>query len=149
MDDDARQIIDLTISYTWAIDSKNWAALDQVFVEDATAEMPHRLVGRRQIVERIERTLSSLAATQHIVTNHQVTVSGDEATCRCYLQAQHVRKIDGRRQNYLVGGGYNDSLVRTEDGWRIAHRQLVVTWTEGNPDVITNPSGGDAARRTD
>lgn len=141
MHDDAREIIDLTIAYTWAIDAKDWVALDAVFVEDATAHMPHALTGRQQIVDRISRTLDPLLATQHIVSNHQVLVSGDEATCRCYLQAQHVRKVDGRRRNYVVGGAYHDALIRTADGWRIVHRELVVSWTDGNPAVISNPDG--------
>lgn len=141
MSDDTREIVDLTIAYTWAIDERDWESLDSVFTEDATARMPHPLVGRKEIVDRISRTLDPLSATQHIVSNHQVAVAGDKATCRCYLQAQHVRKVDGRRQNYLVGGIYNDALVRTTDGWRIAHRELVVTWTDGNPEVITNPGG--------
>ena len=137
---DVQAIIDVTIAYAWAIDSKDWRALDDVFLEDATAEMPHPLAGREQIVARIARTLEPLAVTQHIVANHQVEINGDSAACRCYLQAQHVRKIDGRRENYLVGGSYLDQLVRTGNGWRIAHRRLVVTWTDGNPDVVQVPN---------
>lgn len=137
---DFQAIVDVTIAYAWAIDSKDWRALDEVFMDDATAEMPHALSGRDNIVARIARTLEPLSMSQHIVSNHQVEVNGDSATCRCYLQAQHVRKIDGTRQNYLVGGSYVDQLVRTGDGWRIAHRRLIVTWTEGNPDVVQVPN---------
>jgi hypothetical protein len=38
--------------------------------------------------------------------------------------------------NYIVGGTYEDRLVRTGAGWRIAHRVMTQTWTEGNPGVV-------------
>jgi hypothetical protein len=37
--------------------------------------------------------------------------------------------------NFIVGGYYEDRVVRTPDGWRIAHRLMQQTWTEGNPNV--------------
>lgn len=139
MSDDTRDIIDLTVAYARAIDERNWAALDDVFVDEATASMPDPLSSRREIVERISRTLTPLDASQHFVSNHLVSIVGDEATCRCYLLAQHVRKIDGRRRTFIVGGGYDDRLVRTSGGWRISHRRLNVTWTDGDPTVIEHP----------
>ena len=69
---------------------------------------------------------------EHDGAVHQVRVDGDTATNRCYLQAQHV--VGGA--NYIVGGRYEDRLVRTDDGWRIAHRALIVMWTEGDPSVL-------------
>ena len=38
--------------------------------------------------------------------------------------------------NYIIAGRYDDRVVRTPDGWRIAHRVLTVDWTEGNPAVV-------------
>ena len=35
-----------------------------------------------------------------------------------------------------MAGVYDDELRRTADGWRIVHRTLTVTWTDGNPAVI-------------
>ena len=61
---------------------------------------------------------------------------GDQATHRCYMHAQHVlRAADGGR-NFIIAGHYVDRLVRTTDGWRITHRDLIVTWTEGNRRVV-------------
>ena len=130
--DDRQAIIDVTIAYCWALDTKDWGRLDDVFVPDATADLggtQHQ--GRADIIDRISTALSRYDDSQHMVTNHEVRVDGDEATCRCYLQAQHVSggPLDG--DNYLVGGRYEDRLVRTPDGWRIAHRELIVMWTDG------------------
>jgi hypothetical protein len=45
------------------------------------------------------------------------------------------RGVDGG-DNFVIGGYYEDDLVRTAAGWRIRHRRLVMTWREGNPGVL-------------
>ena len=131
-------ITNLTIAYTWAIDSHRWDDLDAVFLPDATADLasPATLQGVGAIKARIANALEPLDDSQHIVSNHQIDVDGDEGTCRCYLQAQHVRRTADGGPNFIIGGRYEDRVVRTADGWRIAHRTLVSMWREGNPAVI-------------
>lgn len=129
-------IVDLTVRYAWALDTRQWADLDDVFVPDATARLPGFLGSREAIKDRVRRVLEPLDASQHLVSNHQVIFEGERATCRCSLQAQHVRTLSTGSANYLVGGSYFDQLVRTEQGWRIAHRELVIIWTEGDPAVV-------------
>ncbi len=134
---DRQQIIDLAIAYTWALDTKQLDDLDEVFTEDATGDLRGvACAGRDQIKARIGGAVLRLDATQHLVGNHQVTVDGDEATHRCHLQSQHVLTGCEGGDNYIVGGFYQDRLVRTADGWRIAHRLMRQTWTEGNPGVV-------------
>ena len=134
--DDVNAIIDVTIAYCWAIDSKDWEALRNVFLPDATALLGDERVGIESIIDRIRAALSSLDASQHIISNHQVAVTGDGATSRCYLQAQHVRRAADGGPNYIVAGRYQDRLVRTDDGWRIIRRDLLVDWTAGNVRVV-------------
>jgi len=141
--EDHRAITDLTVAYCWAIDNRDWDALDRVFLPDATADLavPATLQGVEAIKARIARALVPLDDSQHMVSNHQIVVSDDgaTATCRCYLQAQHVRRgVDGG-DNYIIGGRYEDRVVRTADGWRIAHRTLVSMWREGNVAVLHQP----------
>jgi hypothetical protein len=138
---DEHAIVALTIAYTWALDSRDWPTLHQVFLPDATAFLGRELVGIEAIIERISSALSPLDASQHIIANHQVTFdgTGDAATCRCYLHAQHVRAEAAGKgtggPNFIVAGRYLDDLVRIENGWRIKRRTLVVDWTEGNTAV--------------
>lgn len=143
--DDRSAIIDLTIAYCWAIDERRWGDLGEVFLPNATALLgAPELHGLDAIVAHIRGTLEPLDASQHLVANHQVAVHGGQATSRCGFQAQHVRRsaVDGR--TYLVGGRYDDELVRTPDGWRISRRALVPIWREGNPGVLL----GDRPRRS-
>lgn len=132
---DRAAIVDLTVRYTWALDSKNWDDLDNVFLAEATAFLTEELSGVAAIKERVTRALSHLDESQHIVANHQIVIDGDRASCRCYLQAQHVRRSAHGGPNFIVAGRYHDQLIRKAAGWRIARRELVIMWTEGNPAV--------------
>jgi hypothetical protein len=134
--EDHRAIVDLTIAYCWALDSRSWEELDTVFTPSATADLGGRCSGIEAIKDRVSSVLMPLDASQHTVSTHQVRVDGERATCRCYLQAQHVRRASERGSTLMVGGHYRDELVRTGAGWRITERILTVMWTDGNPDVL-------------
>jgi ketosteroid isomerase-like protein len=133
---DRADIIDTAVRYTWALDTKDIDVLDDVFTPDATAMLRGvECVGREQIKARIGGSILRLERTQHLVGNHQVSVNGDEGTHRCQLHGQHVVEGTQGGDNFIVGGYYEDRVVRTPDGWRIAHRLMQQTWTEGNPNV--------------
>lgn len=135
--EDQLAIIAVTVAYCWALDTRDWPALNNVFVPDATAELASPLLhGVEAIKTRIASALDPLDVSQHMVTNHQIDVDGDRATCRCYVHAQHVLKAATGGPNFVIGGRYEDTLARTPDGWRIAHRRLVPMWREGNPLVV-------------
>jgi hypothetical protein len=132
---DRQAIVDLTIAYTYALDTKNWDDLDGVFVPEATAFLTEELVGRDAIKARVRRALEGLDVSQHLIGNHEIRIDGDRASGRCYLQAQHVRDAAPGPPNFIVAGRYDDDYVRTPDGWRIERRVLTIMWTEGNPAV--------------
>ena len=134
---DEREIIDTTIAYAVAIDARQWDVLRvRVFLPDATATLGRPLVGVESIVARIDKALSGLDSSHHLLGNHQVTIDEDTATCRCYFQAQHTRQAAEGGPNYIVAGVYADDLVRTSAGWRISHRDLHVVWSDGNTEVV-------------
>lgn len=141
---DRADIIDLTHTYCWALDSKDFALLDDVFLPDARGDMRTKTIleGREAIVSRISAAINLFDATQHLVGNHRIDVAddGDHATCRTYLQSMHVKYGAESGENYLIGGHYEDELVRTADGWRIAFRRLVSVWTDGNVEIARRPS---------
>ena len=134
---DRTAITDLTIAYCWALDSHDWDGLDDVFASDVTAELASPLLtGVEAIKARVKLALDPLDDSQHMVTNHQIAIDGDQATCRCYLHAQHVRHGVEGGDNFVIGGRYEDTVVRTSGGWRIQHRRLVSMWRDGNPAVL-------------
>ena len=133
---DRDAIVELTVRYCWALDDRNFDDLRQVFLPEATATLGGvDCVGIDAIIDRIDRALTPLDASQHLIGTHQVVLDGDGATARCYLHAQHVKRGTEGGDNFVVAGIYADRLVRTPDGWRIAHRTLTSVWTDGNPRV--------------
>lgn len=134
---DERDICAVALRYCRALDTNDWPLLDDVFLPDATAELGSSttLVGIEAIRGRIRGALEHLDDSQHLVGNHEIDVTGETATHRCYLQAQHIRASAAGGPNYIVAGRYEDRLVRTPNGWRIAHRTLTVMWTDGNVSV--------------
>ena len=133
---DRLDIVDVAIRYATALDTKNWLLLNEVFTPNgALAAGPiGEVKGPTAIAAAVARVLEGVT-TQHLNANHIVSVTGDSATHNSYLVARHVRPEMSGTNWYVVAGTYSDRLVRTEQGWRIAHRRLDVTWTDGNPDA--------------
>lgn len=136
---DRRAIDDVLYRYAHALDFREWELMDEVFAPDAVAdflELGGVHEGREAIVSFVAAALTGLDATQHIIATPRVLLDGDRATATCYLQAQHVFRGAPGGDHFLVGGHYVDELVRTPEGWRITHRTLHMTWSEGNADVF-------------
>lgn len=136
---DRLAIVDLLHRYATGLDSKDWAKLASVFTDDGVADygaLGGVNAGPAAIVALCSGALGGLDASQHIIANEVIEVDGDRATARCYFQAQHVFKGAEGGDNFLVGGTYEDEIVRTPEGWRIKHRTLIPTWMDGNPVVF-------------
>lgn len=136
---DRAAIVDLAVGYARALDAKDWDALGELFTDDVRWEYPGRVApveGPEAIIAMMKSSLLPLDATQHLNSNHLVSVHGDEAEHSCYFQAQHVRLGTPGGDKFLGAGRYDDRLRRTPHGWRIAHRSLTSVWTEGNPAVL-------------
>jgi ketosteroid isomerase-like protein len=120
--------------YASALDSRDWAGLDDVFTEDATAHfqgMGH-FNGRAAIVALIDGALAMAGGTQHLLGNIVIDVDGDEARSKCYLQAIHAGKGEFAGKAMTVWGEYRDRLRRTPAGWRIVHRELAGIHADGD-----------------
>jgi ketosteroid isomerase-like protein len=144
---DERAIVEVTHRYCAALDGRRWEALDGCFIPDAVAVyggVPGEHHGLDAIKAICRASLQPLDASQHLVANHLVDLAGDTATSRCYVRAQHCRRGLTGGDNFMVAGTYEDDWRRTPDGWRIARRVLVVTWTDGNPAVMVRRRTGEA-----
>jgi hypothetical protein len=123
---DRIQIDDLLIRYTVAIDTKDWNLLDTCFTPDAHVDYTASggVKGPYPEVRSwLEKTLAIFPMTQHFIANSTVEVDGDTGRSRTYLfNPMGLPKPDGGLQIFTVGGYYNDRLVYTDDGWRIAER---------------------------
>ncbi len=136
---DRRAIEDAVIAYGHALDSRDYARLADCLKPDARVKYggSNWLDGAAEVARFCARSLDPLDATQHRIGSIAVKLDGDRATSRAYVCAEHVK--DGAR--FTVGGTYVDAWERTAAGWRIGVRELVMTWTDGDPRVVAQPSG--------
>jgi hypothetical protein len=147
---DELDIVGVTHRYCAAIDGRNWGDLARCFTPDATAVfggLPGRHEGLAEIQRVISNSLEPLDASQHLVTNHLIELSGDAAASRCYVHAQHVRRGLEGGENFTLAGTYEDQWRRTVEGWRISSRTLSVTWTQGNREVLGKRGEDGSPRR--
>lgn len=123
--------------YADACDARDWALFERVFTPDATADYgAFQPAGREAIVAAIRSRLGGCGATQHLLGNQEVAVEGDTASARCRVRAFHVGRGERREQSYEVFAEYRDRLVRTPEGWRIAHRTMRVALERGTREVL-------------
>lgn len=134
---DTMAVQDVLVRYFTALDTLNWPLLKTCFVPDVAATYGARpAVQSYDAIEQMCReALEPLQAVQHLASNFEVQLHGDTATTRCNLSSTHVRKPPGVGA-YVVGAVYNDELVRTADGWRIATRIQTRVWTEEKPTAV-------------
>jgi hypothetical protein len=113
---DRIEIDDLLIRYTVAIDTKDWELLDTVFTPDAVVDYTTSggVKGDYPEVRAwLAKALAPFEMTQHLISNSVVRVDGDAATARTMV-FNPMGTDDGN--------WYDDKLVRTPEGWRIAER---------------------------
>lgn len=118
---DREELIDLTIRYATAIDSRHYDLLATVFTADA--DIDYGEVGQwksaAEVIEFMDLAHAGAANTMHRMSNQVVEVDGDIATMRTYVDAL-ILAADGSGVNAI--GFYDDDATRTPDGWRIGRR---------------------------
>lgn len=122
------------VRYAIALDERDFAALDEVFVPDATAyyETIGHFDGRAAIVDLVSGALARCGRTQHLLGNYRITIEGRHATAKCYLQAIHAGLGAYASETLTLWGEYRDRLERRPEGWRIVHRELAVFQVSGS-----------------
>jgi 3-phenylpropionate/cinnamic acid dioxygenase small subunit len=135
--EDQLEIQRLVVRYAWAIDDKDWDALDAVFAPDAWIDYssnPAGVAGHLpEIKEWLAKSLAPFPMTQHLVTNVDARVDGDRATSRTMMyNPMGAATREGPLHYFFMGGRYDDELARTADGWRITKRVESLLWFQGS-----------------
>jgi hypothetical protein len=140
--------------YAYAVDTRDFPHYRSLFAEQVACDFTSfqggepMVLSADQWVAGTRSLFDQLAATQHSMTNPLVTIDGDTATCRMYVQAHHVYQADDPESWYTIGGYYDDTLVRSADGpvgWLLTGVTLTVLWRRGDPGIMA--LAADAARR--
>jgi hypothetical protein len=134
---DRLEIEDLLTRYATALDTKNYALLDEVFSDDGVGD--YSAGGgfrgtRDELKQWLAMALGVFPICLHHMTNVQVEIDGDEAKSSCYLfNPLGMPAPEGKVEMLKAGGIYRDKLVRTPRGWRIRERTLTMLYLEGTP----------------
>jgi hypothetical protein len=136
---DRAAIEDVLHRYTTALDTKDWALLDQVFSPQGTADYsqvggPQQLVVSSNAVGNLLKATLGTLITQHVSSNTLIELNGDSAKVVSYLIAQHWRKSDGVA--FITYGRHVDTFVREASGWRVKTRVLDRMHSTGNPAIF-------------
>jgi 3-phenylpropionate/cinnamic acid dioxygenase small subunit len=141
---DRIQIHDLLVRYTVAIDTKDWKLLDTCFTPDAHVD--YTSTGGTQgaypeVRKWLEQALAPFPMTVHYISNSTVELDGDRAHARTYvINPMGFPNPDGSLHIFTVGGTYDDELVRTREGWRIARRVEEQSFLDGTLPEALRPS---------
>jgi hypothetical protein len=145
---DRLAVIETCTRMAWHADARDWDALGQVFADDVRLDYTSlqggqpTTVSRDQLVQSWAGLLGNLAATQHLVTNHLVTVDGDQAVCTAAFQATHVLADTYGDPIWTLGGTYRFELGRDGSTWRITAVTMTATWASGNQHIMTMAAEG-------
>jgi len=116
-------VSDVLVRYASGIDRKDWALFRTCFTADCRCD--YGAIGAWEgvdaITEFMTRSHPSQIQSLHRITNVAVSPSRDGVTTRCYVDLVYAVDGGGGRR---AAGYYDDELVRTDDGWRIARRRF-------------------------
>ena len=122
---DRLEIQDLMVRYSYAIDNRDWDALDDVFTPDA--HIDYSVFGGS--VGNLAETKAFLAEAmpmfttlQHMVSGTTIAFDGDTANTKTQCHNPMTMGDADKPDLMVCGLWYVDKLVRTADGWRIKER---------------------------
>lgn len=142
---DERAITTVLHDYARALDARDWPLLESLFTPDAVVDYSSEggpvCHGRAAVVADCKDDFTGLDATSHLIGNIAMAVDRDGARVSSLVHAWHFRAGAAGGSTLLLVGGYDDRLVRTPSGWRIAARTLTVAFQTGNSAVNNVQTG--------
>ena len=114
----------MLVRYATGIDRRDWDLFRSCFTEDVVAEYEglEPWHGVEAITQSMITSHADMGHTMHQLSNLAIAVDGDTATARSYVDA--VLMASDGQTGLNPRGFYDDELVRTPDGWRIARRRF-------------------------
>ena len=137
------ELVELMARYADVSDTNGWQTLslsvfcDQITCDFSSLGAPVVTVSRESWCRQGERAFAGWSATHHLITGHRIAVEGDRATIRALVRAEHwlaPEEAAGGPGCWLGVGFYDNTAVRTGDGWRLDSVTLTAVHQE-NPHL--------------
>jgi len=139
---DRLDVIDICTRMAWHTDRRQWDALAEVFADKVMLDytslsggVPGQ-VGRDELVGSWQQLIGAMTATQHLLSNHLVTVNGDVAECTAQFQATHLANMAPDEDRWVLGGHYWFGMIRVSGQWQISALTMTVSWSSGNQAIL-------------
>ncbi|MCV7258711.1 nuclear transport factor 2 family protein [Mycobacterium shimoidei] len=124
--EDRREIADVLVRYATGIDRRDWSLFRTVFTEDC--QLDYGEIGAWNGVDAVTEFMQQAHAmaghTLHRLTNQVIDADGERAVARTYVDALIMTADNNSGVNGI--GYYDDELVHTDGGWRIARRHFTI-----------------------
>ncbi|KAF0962769.1 nuclear transport factor 2 family protein [Rhodococcus sp. T7] len=121
--------------YAIGLDERRWEEWDLAFAADAAIDFTP-MGGKRetpaQMRERLSKPDPAWLFAQHPLYNTVIELAGDTAKAFSHYQMETGRRGESEGEIVRVSGGgaYEDTLARTDAGWRITERRVFMKWKE-------------------
>ena len=154
LESDRAEIIELFGRYADIADRKDFDELPRLVHTDplvvdfqSVATIPPTETSLDDYVEILRGSFAPFVATHHVITGHVIDIDGDHATAHAHVRAEHwvpEDRADPDGNRWLVVGFYDNTAVRTENGWRFSLVKLTATYQENAglplPSATASPS---------
>ena len=121
---DKADIAEVLVRYAHGIDRRDWERFKTCFTDECDIE--YEGAGAWGSAEAITEFMigahESMGHTMHRLSSIDISVDGDVADARSYIDA--VLMAPDLLSGINSVGWYDDELSRTADGWRIARRRF-------------------------
>jgi ketosteroid isomerase-like protein len=120
------------------LDSRDWAAVGEVFADDVSFNYGdgQEQAGIAAMRANFQRFLDPCGPSQHLLGSLLITVQGDSAVSRSYIQARHQGKGAKAGLYFDSNGEYVDRWERRPAGWRIVRRDAHWFIHKGDMSVL-------------
>jgi hypothetical protein len=136
LESERRSVVETLLRYCTAIDEGKWSLLADVFLPNARVDytgVGGPVLSGAEAAGWLETKMADFKVLQHFMSNIQVRHEGEEVRSTAYVLAVHGYEDEaGKMLFFDLGGEYQDRLVETAAGWRIAERSLTTKWVRGD-----------------
>ncbi len=136
---DRMEIQDLLVAYSYAIDTRDWDALDDIFTPDAHIDYTAFGGSAGNLGETkafLAEAMPMFRSFQHMVATSKIEIDGDTAHVKTICHNPMVMNLGEEKvQVFYCGLWYVDEMVRTPEGWRIKTRAEEKSYVHNMPGV--------------
>ncbi len=122
-------------------DAKEWQKCRSYFSDEVEVDFSSLVGGgpckikSDDLISAWTRGLFPEKQSFHIRTNHQITISGEQAEVFSKGYALNILAIKNGSDLWEVWGNYIHKLKKTNDGWKVTAMKFTVVYARGNEKV--------------